>query len=216
MFSIGEFARLSGVSVRTLRHYDEIGLLRPAIVDPDTSYRGYSASQLDQINRVIALKELGFSLMQVGQLLDGVTIGELRGMLTLRRPRIIFYEFEQADGVTVALALPVAEPPAVSPHLPASGSCLRSRPPSPCAAARPRPRSLGTRQRRPGRPRPAGIRDPAAVHPAGALTDDGCHRTAGRRAKAAAAWCRPDRNDRRAGSGRCAGPPAGSAPPNGA
>jgi MerR-like DNA binding protein len=46
MFSIGEFARLGGVSVRTLRHYDEIGLLQPATVDPDTGYRGYSADQL--------------------------------------------------------------------------------------------------------------------------------------------------------------------------
>jgi hypothetical protein len=46
MFSIGEFARLGGVSVRTLRHYDEIGLLRPATVDPDTGYRGYAAGQL--------------------------------------------------------------------------------------------------------------------------------------------------------------------------
>jgi hypothetical protein len=43
MFSIGEFARLGGVSVRALRHYDEIGLLRPATVDPDTGYRGYAA-----------------------------------------------------------------------------------------------------------------------------------------------------------------------------
>jgi DNA-binding transcriptional MerR regulator len=42
MFSIGEFSRLGGVSVRTLRHYDEIGLLRPATVDPDTGYRGGS------------------------------------------------------------------------------------------------------------------------------------------------------------------------------
>ena len=46
MFSIGEFARLGGVSVRTLRHYDEIGLLRPAMVDQDTGYRGYAADQL--------------------------------------------------------------------------------------------------------------------------------------------------------------------------
>jgi hypothetical protein len=44
MFSIGEFSRLGGVSVRTLRHYDEIGLLRPATVDPDTGYRGGSTS----------------------------------------------------------------------------------------------------------------------------------------------------------------------------
>jgi DNA-binding transcriptional MerR regulator len=85
MFSIGEFARLGGVSVRTLRHYDEIGLLRPATVDPDTGYRGYSAAQLGQINRIIALKELGLSLAQVRRLLDGVTVGELRGMLLLRR-----------------------------------------------------------------------------------------------------------------------------------
>jgi len=88
MFSIGEFARLGGVSVRTLRHYDEIGLLRPATVDPDTGYRGYSAAQLGQINRIIALKELGLSLAQVRRLLEGVTLGELRGMLLLRRAQL--------------------------------------------------------------------------------------------------------------------------------
>jgi DNA-binding transcriptional MerR regulator/effector-binding domain-containing protein len=88
MFSIGEFARLGGVSVRTLRHYDEIGLLRPATVDPDTGYRGYSAAQLGQINRIVALKELGLSLAQVRRLLDGVTVGELRGMLLLRRAQL--------------------------------------------------------------------------------------------------------------------------------
>ena len=49
MFSIGEFARLGGVSVRTLRHYDEIGLLRLATVDPDTGYRGYSAAGWDRL-----------------------------------------------------------------------------------------------------------------------------------------------------------------------
>ena len=88
MFSIGEFARLGGVSVRTLRHYDEIGLLRPATVDPDTGYRGYSAAQLGQLNRVMALKELGLSLTQARRLLEGVTLGELRGMLILRRAQL--------------------------------------------------------------------------------------------------------------------------------
>ncbi|HTZ93088.1 MAG TPA: MerR family transcriptional regulator [Streptosporangiaceae bacterium] len=88
MVSIGEFARLGGVSVRTLRHYDEIGLLPPATVDPDTGYRGYSAAQLGQINRIVALKELGLSLAQVRRLLDGVTLGELRGMLLLRRAQL--------------------------------------------------------------------------------------------------------------------------------
>ena len=88
MFSIGEFARLGGVSVRTLRHYDEIGLLRPARVDPDTGYRGYSAQQLGQLNRVMALKELGLSLTQARRLLDGITVEELRGMLILRRAQL--------------------------------------------------------------------------------------------------------------------------------
>jgi DNA-binding transcriptional MerR regulator len=88
MFSIGEFARLGDVSVRTLRHYDEIGLLRPAQVDPVTGYRGYSPDQLGQLNRIIALKELGLSLTQARRLLDGITLDELRGMLILRRAQL--------------------------------------------------------------------------------------------------------------------------------
>src|SRR5215469_451285 len=88
MFSIGEFARLGAVSVRTLRHYDEIGLLRPAKVDPQTGYRCYLASQLGQLNRIVALKELGLSLAQAKQLLAGITPEELRGMLMLRRAQL--------------------------------------------------------------------------------------------------------------------------------
>ena len=88
MFSIGEFARLGTVSVRTLRHYDEIGLLCPARVDPDTGYRSYSAAQLGQLNRIVALKELGLSLPQVRLLLAGITLDELRGMLMLRRAQL--------------------------------------------------------------------------------------------------------------------------------
>src|SRR5215472_1122775 len=88
MFSIGEFARLGMVSVRTLRHYGEIGLLRPAKVDPQTGYRCYSASQLGQLNRIVALKELGLSLAQAKQLLAGITPEELRGMLVLRRAQL--------------------------------------------------------------------------------------------------------------------------------
>jgi DNA-binding transcriptional MerR regulator/effector-binding domain-containing protein len=88
MFSIGEFARMGTVSIRTLRHYDEIGLLRPAHVDPETGYRSYSADQLGQLNRIIALKDLGFSLTQTGKLLSGITVEELRGMLALRRAQL--------------------------------------------------------------------------------------------------------------------------------
>ncbi len=86
MFSIGEFAGLGRVSVRMLRHYDAIGLLRPAHVDPHSGYRFYTAAQLRLLNRVTALKDLGFSLHQVQTMIDEkVDTAELRGMLRLRR-----------------------------------------------------------------------------------------------------------------------------------
>ena len=89
MFSIGEFARHGRVSVRMLRHYDAIGLIRPACVDAATGYRFYQASQLDELNRVIALKDLGFTLQQVQAILEEkVSAAELRGMLRLRRAEI--------------------------------------------------------------------------------------------------------------------------------
>ena len=88
-FSIGEFARHGRVSVRMLRHYDAIGLLRPACVDRGSGYRFYEASQLAELNRVIALKDLGFTLQQVRAILDEkVSAAELRGMLKLRRAEI--------------------------------------------------------------------------------------------------------------------------------
>ncbi|MFJ3831091.1 MerR family transcriptional regulator [Streptomyces sp. NPDC090046] len=89
MFTIGDFAKHGRVSVRMLRHYDALGLLRPARVDPFTGYRSYEAGQLARLNRVIALKELGFSLDQVGSILDErVGAEELRGMLRLRQAEL--------------------------------------------------------------------------------------------------------------------------------
>jgi DNA-binding transcriptional MerR regulator len=72
-----------------LRHYDAIGLLRPACVDPVSGYRSYEASQLAELNRVIALKDLGFTLEQVRTVLaEKVSAEELRGMLKLRRAEV--------------------------------------------------------------------------------------------------------------------------------
>jgi DNA-binding transcriptional MerR regulator len=86
MFSIGDFARHGRVSVRMLRHYDAIGLLRPAAVDQATGYRSYEAQQLARLNRIVALKDLGFTLQQVQTILDDkVSVEELRGMLRLRQ-----------------------------------------------------------------------------------------------------------------------------------
>ncbi|GII52423.1 MerR family transcriptional regulator [Planotetraspora thailandica] len=89
MFSIGDFARLGRVSVRMLRHYDALGLLRPARVDQFTGYRYYEAGQLSRLNRLIALKDLGLSLEQVGLILEEkVGPEELYGMLRLRRAEL--------------------------------------------------------------------------------------------------------------------------------
>lgn len=85
MFKIGDFAKLSRVSVKTLHYYEEVGLLTPVTIDRFTGYRYYSIAQLPRLNRILALKDLGFSLKQIGQLLDDtVTADQLRGMLKLR------------------------------------------------------------------------------------------------------------------------------------
>jgi DNA-binding transcriptional MerR regulator len=70
MFKIGDFSRLTRVSVKALRHYDRLGLLEPARVDPLNGYRYYSSEQLSGLNSILALKDLGFSLEQVSLLLD--------------------------------------------------------------------------------------------------------------------------------------------------
>jgi DNA-binding transcriptional MerR regulator len=89
MFSIGDFAAMGRVSVRMLRHYDAVGLLRPARVDPATGYRFYTADQLSRLNRILALKDLGFTLEQVRSILsEKVDLAELRGMLRLRRAQL--------------------------------------------------------------------------------------------------------------------------------
>ena len=86
MFTIGEFATVGRVSVRMLRHYDHIGLLVPARVDDSSGYRYYRADQLRRLNRLLALKDLGFTLDQVRRILDDDVSGsELRGMLRLRQ-----------------------------------------------------------------------------------------------------------------------------------
>src|SRR5581483_11026567 len=65
------------------------GLLRPAHVDPATGYRSYEAGQLADLNRIVALKDLGFTLEQVGAMTDErVDLEQVRGMLALRRAEL--------------------------------------------------------------------------------------------------------------------------------
>src|SRR5918996_5767471 len=89
MIRIGDFSKLSRVSVKTLRFYDEMGLLKPIEVDRFTGYRYYEFDQLATLYRILALKDLGFSLEEIGRLLDGdLTTEQMRGMLKLRKAEI--------------------------------------------------------------------------------------------------------------------------------
>lgn len=86
MLRIGDFSKLAQVPIATLRYYDQLGLLRPAQVDKFTEYRYYAVEQLPRLNRILALKDLGFSLEQIERLVnENVSVQELRGMLLMRQ-----------------------------------------------------------------------------------------------------------------------------------
>jgi effector-binding domain-containing protein len=89
MLKIGDFSKLSQVTVKALRLYDQLGLLKPIHVDHVTSYRYYSANQLPRLNRILALKDLGFSLEQIAKLLDeNLPPAQIRGMLRLKQAEL--------------------------------------------------------------------------------------------------------------------------------
>ena len=89
LFKIGDFSQIGQVSVRMLRHYDELGLLKPAKVDRLTDYRYYSIEQLPKLNRLLALKDLGFSLVHIAALLnDDLPASHLRSLFLMKRAEI--------------------------------------------------------------------------------------------------------------------------------
>lgn len=65
LFTIGEMADLFGINIRTLRYYDEIGILHPETADPDTGYRYYSTRQFERLNTIKYLRALGVSLKKI-------------------------------------------------------------------------------------------------------------------------------------------------------
>jgi DNA-binding transcriptional MerR regulator len=98
MIRIGDFSKLSRVSVKTLRFYDEMGLLNPVEVDRFTGYRYYEFDQLPRLYRILALKDLGFSLEEIGRLLEGdLSTEQMRGMLKLRQAEIRQRVEEEAE-----------------------------------------------------------------------------------------------------------------------
>ena len=89
MLKIGDFAKLTRLSVQTLRYYDDLGLLKPVEVDRYTGYRYYAYDQLTRLNRILALKDLGLSLEQVARLLaEDLPPSQLRGMLRLKKAEL--------------------------------------------------------------------------------------------------------------------------------
>jgi DNA-binding transcriptional MerR regulator/effector-binding domain-containing protein len=89
MLRIGEFARRGRVSVKALRHYEAIGLLRPAHVDAATGYRSYAADQLDDLHRLMVLRALGLSLERIRQVLqDHPSPERMRRLLDERRAAV--------------------------------------------------------------------------------------------------------------------------------
>jgi effector-binding domain-containing protein len=98
MFKIGEFSKLSRVPVKTLRFYHQIGLLEPARIDDFTGYRYYTAVQLTRLNHILALKDLGFSLEQIGQMVDDdLTTEQIRGLMRMKQVELVQQiETEQA------------------------------------------------------------------------------------------------------------------------
>lgn len=107
MLKIGEFSKLARVSVKTLRYYADLGLLRPAYVDRYSGYRYYDLEQLPRLNRILALKELGFSLVQIERMVrEDLGAGELQRLMRLRHAELLQQvQAEQARLERVAVRL---------------------------------------------------------------------------------------------------------------
>ncbi|MEP6987497.1 MAG: helix-turn-helix domain-containing protein, partial [Chloroflexota bacterium] len=89
MFKIGDFSKICQIPVSALRYYADLGLLEPAHVDPFTGFRYYELDQLPRLNRILALKDMGLSLEEIGRLLnEEVSAEEMRGMFRLQQAKI--------------------------------------------------------------------------------------------------------------------------------
>lgn len=76
LMMIGEIAEFFGISRKAIRLYEKKGILKPVEVDPQNGYRYYSAAQVQQLNALLELKSLGFSLEEIKSVLDGGTAKE--------------------------------------------------------------------------------------------------------------------------------------------
>lgn len=89
MLKIGDFSKLSRISIRMLRHYDEIGLLIPETVDHFTGYRYYKEEQLPLAEKIQSFKSMGFSLSVIGEIIDKYPdIKDMEQFLVIRKKEL--------------------------------------------------------------------------------------------------------------------------------
>jgi DNA-binding transcriptional MerR regulator len=132
-YRIGEFSDLSGVSTKTLRFYDEIGLLRPASVDSRTGYRRYRSQQLEELASILALKSLGLSLADVRNQLSKARSGEDRRELLLELRRTVENSIQTASQSLQCIDAVLAELDSVKRPIPV---VVKRRPDIPIASVR--------------------------------------------------------------------------------
>jgi len=123
MFRIGMFSKLGRVTIKTLRHYDEVGLLTPAHVDEENGYRYYTTDQLFRLNEIVALRQMGFSIPEIAGIVDGrnvsyileqrkVELAAERNHVTAQLFRLENYIIEQKEGYYMDYQAVIKEIPA--------------------------------------------------------------------------------------------------------
>ncbi len=86
MYRIGPFSKMGKTTVKTLRYYDEIGLLSPAYTDPENGYRYYTTAQLMALHQIISLRQMGFSTVEIQSIMNG---RHVEGILASRKAEIV-------------------------------------------------------------------------------------------------------------------------------
>jgi DNA-binding transcriptional MerR regulator len=131
LLSIGAFAVSTGLSIAALRHYDEIGLFYPAVIDPDTGYRRYAPDQLDQARLICGLRAVGLPIDDIRAAL-GQRPSDVLSALGTHRERLVAQVRELSQQVLAidaahrrALTAGAAEvPQRTSPGSPAPPLCV--------------------------------------------------------------------------------------------
>lgn len=96
MFKIGEFSKFTQVSIRMLRYYDEIGLFNPIEVDELTGYRYYSAKQITKLNKIVTLRDMGFVIAEIIEVMNCKTDDEILEILK-RKHKVIKQTLEKEN-----------------------------------------------------------------------------------------------------------------------